>query len=173
MGLSSRRVDVLEDNLVKNTNRSCTQVQLRKVLRIWRCALLLSKPFSLAKTVQPIFFHLLLPRWSSLFFTFFCQNGLANFVSSSFAKMVQLILFQLLLPKWSSLFSFTFFAKMVQLIFFHLLCQNVLAYFVSLSLPKWSSLFCFTFMNSTLDSSGLSKRKRSKKFSSIGRSWAN
>lgn len=30
-----------------------------------------------------------------------------------------------------------------------------------------------TFMNSTLESSGLSKRKSSKKFSSIGRSWAN
>ena len=133
MGLSSRRVDVLEDNLVKNTNRSCTQVQLRKVLRIWRCALLLSKPFSLAKTVQPIFFHLLLPRWSSLFFTFFCQNGLANFVSSSFANTVQLILFHLLLPKWSSLFCFSFF------------CQNGLAYFLSPSLPKWSSLFSFTF----------------------------
>lgn len=36
-------------------------------------------------------------------------------------------------------------------------------------------VYCYviTFMNSTLESSGLSKRKSSKKFSSIGSSWAS
>lgn len=38
---------------------------------------------------------------------------------------------------------------------------------------KFAQILTRTFMNSTLDSSGLSKRKSSRKFSSIGSSWAN